>query len=107
MSTVQRASAEEGPFAASIRSRLEAAFAPEVVEVVDESHKHAGHAHVMAHRPGRAGEVGSTHFKVKVVAQAFAGKSRLERHRAVNAALARELENGVHALAIDARAPGE
>ncbi|WP_374307956.1 BolA family protein [Methylocella sp.] len=107
MSKLQRAPAEEGPAAASIRAKLEAAFAPDSVEVIDESHKHAGHAHVMAHRPGHAGQTGATHFKVKVVSQAFSGKSRVDRHRAVNAALAQELDNGVHALAIDARAPGE
>jgi BolA protein len=67
--------------------------------VVDESHQHAGHA---GHRPG-----GESHFRVYIVAPAFAGKSRLERHRLVNGALAAELAGGVHALAIHAAAPGE
>lgn len=96
-----------GPSVAdAMKAKLEAAFAPISLEVIDESHKHAGHAHVAA-QPGRAGAAGETHFKVKVVSQSFEGKSRVERHRAINAALAQELGAGVHALAIDAKAPGE
>ena len=53
------------------------------------------------HRPG-----GQTHFRVYIVADAFRGKSRIERHRMINAALAGELAGGVHALAIHANAPG-
>jgi BolA protein len=82
-----------------ITQRLTEAFRPESLRVVDESHQHQGHA---GHRPG-----GQTHFRVYIVAQAFAGKSRLERHRLVNGALAAELAGGVHALAIHAAAPGE
>jgi BolA protein len=82
-----------------ITEKLNAAFAPDSVEVVDESHQHAGHA---GHRPG-----GETHFRVYIVAEAFRGKSRLERHRMINATLVSELQNGVHALAIHASAPGE
>ena len=99
--------AGDASVAEAIRAKLTAAFAPQTVEVVDESHKHAGHAHAVTHRPGRAGQTGATHFKVKVVSEQFSGKSRVDRHRAINAALAHELDNGVHALAIDARAPGE
>jgi BolA family transcriptional regulator, general stress-responsive regulator len=83
----------------TIAEKLAAAFAPSSLEVVDESHQHAGHA---GHRPG-----GETHFRVYVVSEAFRGKSRLERHRMINAALAAELQAGVHALAIHAAAPGE
>jgi len=79
--------------------KLTTAFAPAHLEVVDESHQHAGHA---GHRPG-----GETHYRLHIVSEAFKGKSRLERHRMVNAALASELESGVHALAIHASAPGE
>jgi len=86
-----------------IRDKLEAALAPAALEVVDESHKHAGH---MMH-PGGVEPRGETHFTVKVVSAAFAGKSRLARHREINALLAEELAGGVHALAIEARAPGE
>ncbi len=82
-----------------ITEKLTKAFTPEKVEVVDESHQHAGHA---GHRPG-----GETHFRVYIVADAFRGKSRLERHRMINETLVGELRGGVHALAIHASAPGE
>ena len=82
-----------------ITEKLNTAFTPQSVEVVDESHQHAGHA---GHRPG-----GETHFRVYIVAEAFRGKSRLERHRMINETLAGELGGGVHALAIHASAPGE
>jgi BolA family transcriptional regulator, general stress-responsive regulator len=82
-----------------ITEKLTEAFAPESLRVVDESHQHAGHA---GHRPG-----GETHFRLYIVSEAFRGKTRLERHRLVNAALAAELAGGVHALAIHATAPGE
>jgi BolA protein len=82
-----------------ITEKLAAAFAPESLRVVDESHQHQGHA---GHRPG-----GETHFRVYIVAEAFRGKSRIERHRMINAVLDRELAGGVHALAIHAAAPGE
>jgi len=82
-----------------ITEKLTTAFTPQSVEVVDESHQHAGHA---GHRPG-----GETHFRVYIVAEAFRGKSRLERHRMINETLVGELEGGVHALAIHAAAPGE
>ena len=94
------------PVAAAIRTTLEAAFSPTALEVIDDSRKHAGHAHVVS-RPGVADGVGETHFKIKMVSPAFAGKSRIDRHRAINAALADAFAAGVHALSIDARAPGE
>ena len=83
----------------TIADKLNKAFAPEDLRVVDESARHEGHA---GHRPG-----GESHFRIYIVAQAFRGKSRLERHRLINAALATELRGGVHALAIHASAPGE
>ncbi len=82
-----------------LEDKLTGAFHPNSLVVVDESHLHAGHA---GSRPG-----GETHFRVTIVASAFAGKSRLERHRLVNSALAAELADRVHALAINASAPGE
>ena len=83
-----------------IVAALERGLKPQALEVVDESHHHAGH---MGSRPG-----GETHFRVRVTAEAFAGRSRVDRHRTVNALLADELRpDGVHALAIEARAPGE
>jgi BolA protein len=84
---------------AIIADKLAAAFAPQSLEVIDESHRHEGHA---GHRPG-----GETHFRVHIVSEAFRGKSRIERHRMINRTLAGELAAGVHALAIHASAPGE
>ena len=72
---------------------------PRACDVEDESHRHEGHA---GHRPG-----GETHFRLYIVSEAFRGKSRIERHRMINATLAGELAGGVHALAIHAAAPGE
>ena len=82
-----------------ITEKLRKAFAPQSLRVEDESHRHEGHA---GHRPG-----GETHFRLYIVSEAFRGKSRLERHRMINATLAGELAGGVHALAIHAAAPGE
>jgi BolA protein len=82
-----------------IADKLAAAFTPQSLDVVDESHKHEGHA---GHQPG-----GQTHFRVYIVSEAFLGKSRVERHRMINQTLSGELAGGVHALAIHASAPGE
>lgn len=83
----------------TITKKLSEAFAPAQIDVTDESHLHAGHA---GHRPG-----GETHFRVYIVSPSFEGKTRIERHRMVNTALAAELADRVHALAIKAHAPGE
>jgi BolA family transcriptional regulator, general stress-responsive regulator len=85
--------------AESVRSKLEAAFAPAALEIVDESHLHAGHG---GHRPGV-----STHFRVAIVARAFAGKPRVERQRLIYAALGDLMGNPIHALALSVKAPGE
>src|SRR5438105_10692989 len=82
-----------------ITNRLREAFTPKSLDVTAESHLHEGHA---GHRPGR-----ETHFRVYIVSPAFQGKSRIERHRMINAALSAELAGSVHALAIHAQAPGE
>ena len=82
-----------------ITNKLREAFLPESLDVQDESHLHEGHA---GHRSG-----GETHFRGYIVSDAFKGKSRVERHRRINAALAAELAGSVHALALNARAPGE
>ena len=79
--------------------KLNDAFAPESIDVVDESHLHEGHA---GHRQG-----GQSHYRIYIVSQAFSGKSRVDRHRMINAVLADDLAGGVHALAIHASAPGE
>ena len=81
--------------------KLSAALEPEHLEVVDDSHKHAGHLGMPTDASGE------THFTIKVVSACFTGKSRVARHRLVNEALADELAGPVHALAIEARAPGE
>jgi BolA protein len=78
-----------------IARKLTEAFAPISLEVIDDSHRHEGHA---GHRPG-----GETHFNVNIVSDAFKGKSRLDRHRMINAVLREELATKIHALAIDAR----
>ena len=82
-----------------IAEKLTVAFAPQSLDVADESHQHEGHS---GHRPG-----GQTHFRVTIVSEAFRGKSRIERHRMINQTLADELAAGVHGLAIHAAAPGE
>lgn len=80
-----------------IAEALTKAYQPDSLDVVDESERHKGHAGA---RPG-----GETHFRVKIVSAAFAGRSRLDIHRMINETLAAELAGGVHALAIEARAP--
>lgn len=82
-----------------IREKLMVALEPTRLDVVNESHLHAGHLN--------SPNSGQSHFSVLVVAAAFAGKSRLQRHRIVNEALSAELQDGVHALAVKAYAPGE
>ena len=88
-----------GPIAAEIEARLRAALSPERLAVVDDSAKHRGHAGHDAR--------GESHFTVDIVAAAFSGKSRVQRHRLINQALAQLLAERVHALAIVARAPEE
>jgi BolA family transcriptional regulator, general stress-responsive regulator len=88
----------------SVRARIEATLrenlTPDRLEVIDESHHHAGH------QPNITGE-GETHMRVRIVSAAFAGMSRIDRHRTVNALVKPELDAGLHALAVEAAAPGE
>lgn len=88
-----------GMVADTMRAKLEAAFAPEHLEVIDETNQHYGHAGWR--------ESGETHFKVQITAAAFAGKSRVERQRMVYQILADDLAGPVHALALVVKAPGE
>ena len=90
-----------GPIERRMRDKLTEAFAPERLAVVNESHLHAGH------QGGAVDGTGETHFRVRIVSAHFAGMARLARHRAVNDALAQELADGVHALAVEPAAPGE
>ena len=82
-----------------ITETLRTQLAPAHLDVIDESHIHAGHSGA---RPE-----GETHFRLDVVSAAFEGKSRVERHRIVNAALDPAFKRGLHALAVKARTPTE
>jgi BolA protein len=90
-----------------MEAKLKSALSPERLEVINESHLHAGHHHVESGHHATFDGAGETHFRVRIVAASFAGMSRVDRHRAINALLADELEAGVHALAVEAAAPGE
>jgi BolA family transcriptional regulator, general stress-responsive regulator len=83
-----------------IRHKLEAALHPQRLAIYNDSHLHAGH-----HPGAQRGE--ETHFRLEIVAAAFAGQSRLERQRRVHAILAEELAGPVHALQLMARTPDE
>jgi BolA protein len=83
---------------AMIRARLTAAFAPARLDIIDESHKHAGHA-------GARG--GGGHFVVTIVSTAFAGKNLLQRHRMVYEALGDAMQTDIHALSVKAHTPEE
>lgn len=82
-----------GPIGTILESKLNAAFQPTRLEVIDESNQHHGHA--------GAHPSGESHFRVIIAAQAFMGKTRVAQHRLINQALALELKNRVHALAIE------
>lgn len=84
---------ELGTVGHTITAKLKEAFQPVTLEVVDESHRHHGHSGA---RPE-----GETHFRIVLRSEMFRGKSRLDRHRMVNAVLAEELQGPVHALAMD------
>ena len=90
-----------GPIARQIDERLRAALSPDALEIIDDSSKHAGHA-------GHRGDDAESHFTVRIVAAAFAGESRVARQRRVYAALGELIApDRIHALAIQAKAPGE
>lgn len=90
--------AENPARVARMRELLGAAFAPDALEVVDDSHRHVGHA-------GARG--GQGHFSVDIVSAAFAGMGPVARHRAIYAALGSMMQADIHALAIRARTPDE
>lgn len=92
---------------ATIEAKLKEAFSPERLAIINESHLHAGHHHTDNGHHAEFDGSGETHFRVRIVSNAFAGMSRIERHRAVNELLAEELKAGLHALAIEPAAPGE
>ena len=83
--------------AAQIEAALRAALAPQALDVVDDSHHHAGHA----------GALEGRHFSIRIVSRGFEGLARVARHRLVYDALRSLMPRGIHALAIDARVPDE
>jgi BolA protein len=92
-------SPNEHPIHTRIRTKLLEALAPVELDIIDDSHRHAGHAGAA---PG-----GGTHYTVKITADAFAGLNRVARQRKVYDALGAEFKDGLHALSITAHAPGE
>lgn len=88
----------------TIERKLRTAFNPSVLDVINESHLHAGHHH--ANGPSFDGS-GETHFRIRIVSQTFSGMKRVERHRAIHHMLETEFNHSIHALAIEAKAPGE
>ncbi|MQX35211.1 BolA family protein [Roseospira navarrensis] len=105
----------QGPYQTRIRAKLTEGLAPVSLHIEDDSRKHAHHGPRMAALATQGGDhghapiddQGETHFRVDIVSAAFEGKSRVDRHRMVNALLADELRERVHALAIKARTPAE
>ena len=95
--------------AARLRDTLTRHFAPTRIEITDDSARHAGHAGVTESHAGHAGAsgAGETHYSVLVISEAFAGLSRVARHRAVNAALDSEFQSGLHALSLVLKTPAE
>ena len=85
-----------GPLIQRVEAKMQAAFAPHHLEVINESHLHAGH------QPGFDGK-GESHIRIRIQSSAFDEMNRVAIHRAINAELAEELDAGLHALAIDAR----
>ena len=83
---------------ALIRERLETAFAPSALEIIDDSHRHAGH---------EGAKDGRGHFRVNIVAERFAGAKTIERHRMVYAAMGSLMQTDIHALSVTAIAPSE
>ena len=85
------------PSLATIETRLQQALAPQSLSVQDDSHQHAGHA----------GAKEGGHYSVSIVSDHFTGLNRVARHRLVYHSMGELMQNGIHALAIDARAPDE
>ena len=88
-----------GQITEKLRMKLQTAFEPDRLEIVDDSARHAGHHH--------APSGGESHFNVTIVSPAFTGLSRVERQRRIYAALAEELAGPIHALSLKVLAPGE
>jgi BolA protein len=89
-----------GPVAKRITKKLNDAFSPDRLIVINESSMHAGHQESFD-------GTGETHFRIRIISPAFTGMDRIARHRAINELLSRELAEGVHALALEPAAPDE
>lgn len=87
---------KKGPLITHLEEKLTEAFSPETLEVINESHLHAGH------QPGFNGQ-GESHIRIRMTADHFNGMSRVNVHRAINTLCADEFEAGLHALAIDVK----
>ncbi len=87
---------EKGPLTTVLEEKMQQAFAPQSLEVINESHLHAGH------QPGFDGQ-GESHIRIRMVASHFNGMSRVNIHRAINELCADEIAAGLHALAIDVK----
>lgn len=85
--------ADLGPVGTRIKQKLEVALAPTQLEVIDESHQHAGHA--------GSHPLGESHFRVRIMADALHGLNRVNQHRKINEILAEDLRARIHALAIE------
>ena len=83
-----------------IEENIRRELAPEALEIINESHLHAGHQESFD-------GTGETHLRIRIVADAFEGLSRVDRHRRLNALVASEMHEGLHAIAIEAKAPSE
>jgi BolA protein len=86
----------KGPLVTKLQSKMQAAFNPKSLEIINESHLHAGH------QPGFDG-LGESHIRIRMVADQFNGMSRVDIHRAINTLCDDEIAAGLHALAIDAK----
>lgn len=87
-------------FSKSIEEKIRRALSPQSVEIINESHLHAGHQESFD-------GTGETHLRIKVVAEAFEGMSRVNRHRTINELVQEEIAQGLHAIAMETRAPSE
>ena len=87
---------DKGPLVTLLEQKMQQAFSPQSLEIINESYLHAGH------QPGFNGE-GESHIRVRMVAAHFNGKSRVDIHREINAICADEIAAGLHALAIDVK----
>lgn len=87
-------------FSDNIHQKITQALSPVSLEIINESHLHAGHQESFDGS-------GETHLRIKVVAEIFSGMSRVDRHRRINALVQEEIEQGLHAIAIEAKSPSE